>query len=97
VIGTEASALAAIAAMAIVTYATRLGGLVLMPRLPSRTWIGYVPGCVLAAIVAPALLKAGLPGLAAGALAIVLARRTSNLLVPLAAAVAVVWLLRSLT
>jgi uncharacterized membrane protein len=101
VIGAEASALAAIAAMAIVTYATRLSGLVLMPRLPSRpwleTWIGYVPGCVLAAIVAPTLLKAGLPGLVAGALAIVLARRTSNLLVPLTAAVVVVWLLRSLT
>jgi uncharacterized membrane protein len=101
VIGAEGSALAAIAAMAIVTYATRLGGLVLMPRLPSppwlETWIGYVPGCVLAAIVAPAVLKAGLPGLAAGALALLLARRTSNLLVPLTAAVVVVWLLRSLT
>jgi uncharacterized membrane protein len=101
VIGAEASALAAIAAMAIVTYATRLSGLVLMPRLPSRpwldTWIGYVPGCVLAAIVAPAVLHAGLPGVVAGSLAIVLARRTSNLLVPLTAAVAVVWLLRSLT
>ena len=100
-IGAEASALAAIAAMAVVTYATRLSGLVLMPRLPSRpwleTWVGYVPGCVLAAIVAPALLKAGLPGLTAGALAIVLARQTSNLLVPLTAAIAVVWLLRSLT
>jgi uncharacterized membrane protein len=101
VIGAEVSALAAIAAMAVVTYATRLSGLVLMPRLPSRpwleTWIGYVPGCVLAAILAPALLKAGLPGLAAGALVIVLALRTSSLLVPLTAGVAVVWLLRSLT
>lgn len=100
-IGAEASALAAIAAMAIVTYATRLSGLVLMPRLPSppwlETWIGYVPGCVLAAIVAPAVLHAGLPGLVAGALALVLARRTSNLIAPLAAAVVVVWLLRSLT
>lgn len=99
-IGAEASALAAIAAMAIVTYATRLSGLVLMPRLPSRpwleTWIGYVPGCVLAAIVAPAVLHAGIPGLVAGSLALVLALRTSNLLVPLTAAVAVVWLLRSI-
>jgi hypothetical protein len=38
-----------------------------------------------------------MPGLAAGGLAIVLARRTSNLLIPLTAAVVVVWLLRSLT
>jgi branched-subunit amino acid transport protein len=43
------------------------------------------------------VLHAGLPGVVAGSLAIVLARRTSNLLVPLTAAVAVVWLLRSLT
>jgi uncharacterized membrane protein len=100
VIGAEASALAAIAAMAVTTYATRLSGLVLMPRLPSRpwldSWIGYVPGCVLAAIVAPALLHAGAPGIAAGALAVLLARRTSSLIIPLAAAVALVWLLRAI-
>jgi uncharacterized membrane protein len=98
VIGAEASALAAIAAMAAVTYATRLSGLVVMPRLPSRPWlerwIGYVPGCVLAAIVAPGVLDAGLPGLAAGAVAVLLARRTSSLVIPLAAAVFLVWLLR---
>jgi uncharacterized membrane protein len=98
VIGAEASALAAIAAMAVVTYATRLSGLVVMPRLPSRPWlerwIGYVPGCVLAAIVAPGVLDAGLPGLAAGAVAVLLGRRTSSLVIPLAAAVFLVWLLR---
>lgn len=97
----ETSALVAIAAMAIATYATRVSGLVLMPRLPSRPWlerwIDYVPGCVLAAIVAPAVLDAGLPGLPAGLLAILLARRTSNLVIPLASAVALVWLLRSIT
>jgi uncharacterized membrane protein len=100
VIDAEASALIAIAAMAVATYATRLTGLVLMPRLPSRpwleSWVGYVPGCVIAAIVAPAVLDAGLPGIAAGLLTIVLARRTSNLIVPLAAGIVVVWLLRSI-
>jgi uncharacterized membrane protein len=100
VIGAEASALAAIAAMAVATYATRLTGLVLMPRLPSRPWlerwVGYVPGCVIAAIVAPAVLAAGFPGLVAGSLTILIARRTSNLIVPLAAAIVVVWLLRSI-
>jgi uncharacterized membrane protein len=100
VIDAEASALIAIAAMALATYATRLTGLVLMPRLPSRpwleSWVGYVPGCVIAALVAPAVLDAGLPGVAAGLLTIVLARRTSNLIVPLAAGIVVVWLLRSL-
>jgi uncharacterized membrane protein len=100
VIGAEPSALAAIAAMAIATYATRLSGFIVMPRLPSspwlESWIGYVPGCVLAAIVAPGVLHAGAPGLVAGALAVLLARRTSNLVVPLAASVVVVWLLRTL-
>jgi uncharacterized membrane protein len=99
--GAEASALAAIGVMAVVTYATRLSGLVVMPRLPSRPWlerwIACVPGCVLAAIVTPSVLDAGLPGLAAAAVAVLLARRTSSLVVPLAAAVFLVWLLRSLT
>jgi uncharacterized membrane protein len=100
VIDAEASALAAIAAMAVATYATRLTGLVLMPRLPSRpwleSWVGYVPGCVLAAIVAPAVLDARVPGLAAGLVTVLIARRTSNLIVPLAAGIVVVWLLRSI-
>jgi uncharacterized membrane protein len=100
VIDVEASALIAIAAMSVATYATRLTGLVLMPRLPSRpwleSWVGYVPGCVLAAIVAPAVLDAGVPGLAAGLVTVLIARRTSNLIVPLAAGIVVVWLLRSI-
>jgi uncharacterized membrane protein len=100
VIDAEASALVAIAAMAVATYATRLTGLVLMPRLPSRpwleSWVGYVPGCVIAAIVAPAVLDAGVPGLAAGLVTVLIARRTSNLIVPLAAGIVVVWLLRSI-
>lgn len=99
-IDVEASALIAIAAMSVATYATRLTGLVLMPRLPSRpwleSWVGYVPGCVLAAIVAPAILDAGLPGLVAGLVTVLIARRTSNLILPLAAGIVVVWLLRSL-
>ena len=99
-IDVEASALIAIAAMSVATYATRLTGLVLMPRLPSRpwleSWVGYVPGCVLAAIVAPAVLDAGLPGLVAGLVTVLIARRTSNLILPLAAGIVVVWLLRSL-
>ncbi len=95
----ERRALAAIAAMALVTYGTRLAGLVLMPRLPSRPWlerwIGYVPGCVLAAIVAPAVLGKGVPELIAAAVTLSLARRTSQLLIPVAAGVVAVWLLRS--
>jgi uncharacterized membrane protein len=91
-------ALVAIAAMAAVTYATRIGGLVVMPRLPSSPWldrwIELVPGTVLAAIVAPAVFRQGPPELIAAAATVVLARRGSGLLLPVAAGVATVWLLR---
>jgi branched chain amino acid efflux pump len=91
-------ALIAIGAMAAVTYATRIGGLVVMPRIPSSPWLDrwmeLVPGTVLAALVAPAVFRQGPPELVAAAVTIVLARRGSGLLLPVAAGVATVWLLR---
>lgn len=90
--------LLAIAAMAAVTYATRIGGLVLMPRLPASPWldrwVAVVPGTVLAAIVAPAVFRQGPPELVAAAVTVVVARRGSGLLLPVAAGVATVLLLR---
>ena len=91
-------ALIAIGAMAAVTYATRIGGLVVMPRIPSSPWLDHwmdlVPGAVLAALVAPAVFRQGPPEVVAAAVTIVLARRGSGLLLPVAAGVATVWLLR---
>jgi uncharacterized membrane protein len=91
-------ALIAIGAMAAVTYATRIGGLVVMPRIPSSPWLDrwmeLVPGTVLAALVAPAVFRQGPPELVAAAVTVVLARRGSGLLLPVAAGVATVWLLR---
>jgi branched chain amino acid efflux pump len=92
--------LAAIVAMAAVTYATRIGGVVIMPRIPSSPWLDrfmeLVPGTVLAALVAPAVFRQGPPELFAAAVTVVVARRGNGLLLPVAAGVAAVVLLRSL-
>jgi len=53
-------ALITILGMAAVTYAIRVAGLLLADRLPSQgfvaNWMKHVPGAVLAALVAPAVL-----------------------------------------
>jgi uncharacterized membrane protein len=91
--------LLAITAMAAVTYATRVAGLVIMPRIPSSPWldrwIAAVPGSVLAAIVAPAVFRQGIPELVAAAVTVAVARRGSGLLLPVVAGVLAVLLLRS--
>lgn len=56
-------ALIAILGMAAVTFAIRAGGLLLANRLPTTgfvaSWMKHVPGAVLAALVAPAILSGG--------------------------------------
>jgi uncharacterized membrane protein len=92
-------ALIAIAGMAAVTYATRIAGLVIMPRVPAAPWLdcwfAAVPGSVLAAIVAPAVFRQGVPELVAAAVTVVVARRGGGLLLPVAAGVVAVLMLRS--
>jgi branched chain amino acid efflux pump len=92
--------LVAIVAMAVVTYATRIGGLVIMPRIPTSPWldrfVALVPGTVLAALVAPAVFREGPPELVAAAVTVVVARRGSGLLLPVVAGVVAVLALRSL-
>ena len=95
----RSDALLAIALMAAVTYATRVGGLVLMPRLPRRPWLErwleHLPGSVLAALVAPIVLAAGVAGAIAAAATVIVASRTGGIVLPMATGVAAVWLLRS--
>ena len=56
-------ALIAILGMAAATFAIRAGGLLLANRLPTTgfvaSWMKHVPGAVLAALVAPAILAGG--------------------------------------
>ncbi|KQU93405.1 hypothetical protein ASC89_25035 [Devosia sp. Root413D1] len=69
-------ALIAILGMAAVTFAIRAGGLLLANRLPTTgfvaSWMKHVPGAVLAALVAPAILAGGAAeGIAAAVTALV--------------------------
>lgn len=90
--GIDGRALLAIVGMAVVTYATRAGGLWLMAKLPPSPrvarWLRAVPGATLAAIVLPAAVADGVVGITAALAALVVGLRTNN--VPLAMAVGVV-------
>lgn len=71
--------LAAIIAMALATYATRIGGLWLLrfvkvtPRV--QTSLDALPVAVLTAVIAPSLVKGGAPDLIAAALTLLAATR----------------------
>ena len=93
-------ALITILGMAAVTYAIRAGGLLLANRLPSTglvaAWLRHLPGAVLAALVAPAILKGGpAEWLAAAATASIYAL-TRNLFAAMVGGVVAVFLLRQL-
>lgn len=74
-----------IVGVAIGTYGLRLGGLLLAERLPRRGPIAAglerLPGIVLLALVVPAVLDLGLPGLVAAGLTAVTALATRNPLI----------------
>jgi uncharacterized membrane protein len=90
---------AVIAAMTVVTYATKVGGLWLLGRieLSDRAEVGLeaLPGAIIVAIVAPELANGGPPEWAAAALAAAVAWKTNNLLVSLAVAMAAVLAFRA--
>lgn len=93
-------ALITILGMAAVTYAIRAGGLLLANRLPTTgfvaAWLRHLPGAVLAALVAPAILKGGpAEWLAAAATALIYAL-TRNLFGAMVGGVVAVFLLRQL-
>ncbi len=89
-----------IVGMALVTYATRIGGLWLMGRVtPSprvEAWLHNIPGAVLVAIVTPAALSNGPADALAAAATALVAARTRNLLLAIALGVAAAWALRRL-
>lgn len=91
-------ALLAILGMAAVTYAIRTGGLLVANRLPSdgfvARWMKHVPGAVLAALIAPAIIRGG-PAEALSALATALVYMlTRNLFAAMAGGVLAVYLAR---
>jgi uncharacterized membrane protein len=68
--------------MALFTYLTRIGGVWLTGRMPHperlEQWLRPVPGAILAAIVAPAVVAAGWPGLVAVAAVVLIAIRAGS-------------------
>ena len=89
-----------VAGMALVTYATKAGGLWLLGHVDvgERTEAGLeaLPGAIIVAIVAPELAGGGLPEWTAAGLAAVVARTTDNLLASLGVAMVAVLALRAL-
>jgi uncharacterized membrane protein len=84
--------------MALVTYATRAGGLWLMGRVPMSSrveaWLRQVPGAILVSIVAPTALARGPADALAAAATALVALRTRSLVLAMLVGVAAVWALR---
>ena len=86
--------------MALVTYATRAGGLWLASRLalsgPAEAWVEGIPGAILISIVAPTVLTGGLPEILAALAVVLVALRTNSLPAAMATGVAAILVLRGL-
>ena len=97
---TTPEAVIAILGMALVTIAVKASGLLLADRLPregfAAAWLKHIPGAVLAALVAPALVTGSpvevVAALATGGIFIL----TRNLFAAMATGVATVYLVRLL-
>lgn len=90
--------LTAILGMAVVTYATRAGGLWLMSQVTLSpklaTWLRHIPGAVLISIVAPAVVKGGVVEAVAAIATVLMALRTGQLVLAMLTGMSVVWVLR---
>lgn len=91
-------ALITILGMAAVTFAIRAGGLLLANRLPSTgfvaSWMKHVPGAVLAALVAPAILAGGAAEAIAAAVTALVYLVSRNLFAAMLSGVLAVYLAR---
>jgi uncharacterized membrane protein len=91
-----ADALVTILGMALVTYGTRASGMWLMrfaaPSGLTERWLRHIPGSVLAAIIAPAVVAHGAAGVVAVLVTGAVSLRTGNLLLAMASGVITVYL-----
>ena len=98
---TSLPALLTILGMALVTYLTRISGLLLMIRIPlsprMKAWLGSIPGAVIISIVAPTVLSTGFAEAGAALVTLLVAARTRHILLSMIAGVGAVLLLRLLT
>ena len=90
--------LTAILGMAAVTYAIRAGGFLIAERLPSTgfmaLWMRNIPGAVLAALIAPDVLKGGPAAWIATAAAMLVYFVTRNVFATIVGGVLAMFLLR---
>lgn len=97
---TSPQALLTILGMALVTYLTRISGQWLMSRVElsgrMKAWLGYLPGAIIVAIVAPAIFNAGLAEAGAALATLIVAARTRNLLLSMIVGVGIVVILRAI-
>lgn len=86
--------LSIILGMALVTYATRVGGYLVVARLPqgprTRRFLDHLPGCTFAALSAPLVMGGGPPEWLAAAATVVVARLTGQVLPAILAGVGLV-------
>ncbi len=91
--------LLAIVLMALVTYATRAGGLWLASRLElserAEVFLDQIPGAILISLVAPVVVYGGPAAWIAAAVAALVAWRTGSLLGAMAVGVGAILALRS--
>jgi uncharacterized membrane protein len=89
-----------IMAMAFITAATRVGGYWLSGRftITGRTEVALnlIPGTILTALVAPAIVAEGVTGAASAAVSVLVMRRNGNLIVTLVVGLGVFVLLRNI-
>jgi len=83
-----------VAAMAVVTYLTKAGGLWLLSRVDVgdrvRGGLEALPGAIVVAVLGPQLAEGGPPEWAAAAVVALVARRTGNIFLSLAVGVGAV-------
>ena len=95
---TSPEALLAIAGMAIASLMTKAGGLLLANRLPrhgfAAAWLKHIPGAVLAALVAPALVTGSPAEIIAAAATALVYVLTRSLFAAMAMGVLCVYLAR---
>ena len=90
----------AIILMAIVTYATRAGGLWLASRFDlserAGAWLDQIPGAILVSLVAPVVLTGGFAEALAAIAVLIVALRTGSLPAAMLTGVGAVVVLRAL-
>lgn len=91
---TDITIFLAIAGAALVTYALRLGGLLLAGRLPGnggfRRFMDALPGTILISLVAPNIVSAGILGGVAALATALCAWKTRNVLVAMVVGMVIV-------